>query len=696
MSFQYSSYGTILMISAFIVLSLAIYSYKKRSSNFHIYFTLLMLSVFFWCFGSALEFFSIEIWAKIFWIKISYIGVATAAPLWFIVALTYSKQEKYSKTNYILLLMLLPLIIITMAFTNDWHGLLWPSIIPSSNLPGIFLVYEHGPIFWISIFYSFLMILIGIIFLIQILADSPKIYRPQIYILLLSGFIPLIFSLLYITKAISIPGLDITPFGLTISGILIAIDTFKFSFLDIRPIAHKTLLKSMGNGFMVFDTDNKLIEINPSMNIIGIDNSYVGKHVEEVLDNFPELKEFYKESKSESEIFIGDSINRWIHMQITPIYDDEKVFYGRLITIQDINKRKKIEKELIDSEERYKVLTELSPDAIAVIIDRKIIFANKASSILLGAESPEDIIGKDIMNFIHPDYKEISKKRLHEVYTFRKSLNFLEEKIVTLTGEVKDIEVGDVPIIYDNQPAVQLVVRDITERKKLEAQLKKSLEEKNIMMKEIHHRVKNNLIVIESLLNLQSRYIKDKEALNIFKESQNRAKSMALIHQRLYQSSDLKSVDFGDYTRTLTWDIFRSYVTDASRIKLNIDVENIMLDVNTAIPLGLILNELVSNSIKHAFPEDYTHRPDLQSSNLSTETEPGNVTVKFSLKNDDEYNLTVTDDGIGFPKELYYENNDSLGLRLVNSLSEQIHAKVNLDTKNGTKFEIIFKENIKV
>ena len=147
------------------------------------------------------------------------------------------------------------------------------------------------------------------------------------------------------------------------------------------------------------------------------------------------------------------------------------------------------------------------------------------------------------------------------------------------------------------------IIRDVTERKKTEKMLEKSLHEKEILLKEIHHRVKNNLMIISSLLNLQSDYIKDEESKNIFKESQNRARSMALIHERLYQSIDLKRMDFGDYIRSLSTELLHTYEVDPGLIKLKINVEDIFLDINTAIPLGLIVNELVTNSLKHAFPE---------------------------------------------------------------------------------------------
>jgi len=217
------------------------------------------------------------------------------------------------------------------------------------------------------------------------------------------------------------------------------------------------------------------------------------------------------------------------------------------------------------------------------------------------------------------------------------------------------------------------IIRDVTERRKIEKQLQKSLKDKEILLKEIHHRVKNNLMIISSLLNLQSRYIKDEKSKDIFKESQNRARSMALIHERLYRSTDLKRIDFGDYIRTLTNDLYHTYVIDPSLIKLNTKVDDVMLDIDQSIPLGLILNELITNSLKHAFPQGSS----------------GKIDIKFYLK-DDKNILEVKDDGIGFPEGIDYKNTDSLGLRLVTSLTEQIDGEIEFTKSPGTSFKIIF------
>ena len=271
-----------------------------------------------------------------------------------------------------------------------------------------------------------------------------------------------------------------------------------------------------------------------------------------------------------------------------------------------------------------------------------------------------------------------------------------EIPFVFVSGKIGDefavdmLKKGATDYVFKNNltklvPAIQraLTERDeLAELKRSKNQLQKALKEKEMLLKEIHHRVKNNLMIISNLLELQSHYIKDKTDFNFFRESQNRANSMALIHERLYQSTDLKRIDFGNYIRTLATDLFEVYTITPDQIKLIINVEDILLDIDTAIPLGLILNELLTNSLKYAFPATYVR----ESSN-----ETYIITVKFSAI-DDKFVLIVKDNGIGFPKDLDYKKTGTLGLELVNRITKQIDGTIELDTSHGTKFKITFKE----
>lgn len=205
--------------------------------------------------------------------------------------------------------------------------------------------------------------------------------------------------------------------------------------------------------------------------------------------------------------------------------------------------------------------------------------------------------------------------------------------------------------------------------------LKASLREKEVLLKEIHHRVKNNLQVISSLLNLQSGVITEPAVLAMFTESQNRIKSMALIHEKLYQSKDLAKIDFSEYVRNLTNHLYRSYVANANLIKLNINIDNIQLNVDTAIPCGLMLNELVSNALKYAFAPG----------------QKGEIAITLSRRNGGLLELIVKDNGVGLPKDFDIKSSKSLGLKLVNILTKQLKGNLDYQVENGTEFKLTFQ-----
>lgn len=216
--------------------------------------------------------------------------------------------------------------------------------------------------------------------------------------------------------------------------------------------------------------------------------------------------------------------------------------------------------------------------------------------------------------------------------------------------------------------------KEISERKQAEEQIKASLKEKEVLLKEIHHRVKNNLQIISSLLKLQSHSIKDVQTLDIFKESQSRIRTMALIHENLYQSNDLSKINLSEYINKLVVNLFRSYQTNSSVIKPTINIDDVFLEIDVAVPCGLIVNELVSNSLKYAFPSG------------------GEGEIWIEIFSDDKHNLVliVKDNGVGLPKKFDLVSTKTLGLQLVNNLVEQIEGTVKNNSKSGTEFRITF------
>ncbi len=224
-----------------------------------------------------------------------------------------------------------------------------------------------------------------------------------------------------------------------------------------------------------------------------------------------------------------------------------------------------------------------------------------------------------------------------------------------------------------------LLQAEIGERTAAEARIEASLQEKEVLLKEIHHRVKNNLQVISSLLNLQAGYVAENANREIFFESQNRVRSMALIHEKLYQSQDLSRIDFAEYARNLTAVLAQSYGHRAAHVALAVQADEIYLSVETAVPCGLILNELVSNAFKHAFPDGRS----------------GNIDIELRQNGADEISLRVSDNGVGLPPDVDYLQSSSLGLQLVQTLAGQINGRFQHENCSGSAFTLTFMADVR-
>jgi len=219
------------------------------------------------------------------------------------------------------------------------------------------------------------------------------------------------------------------------------------------------------------------------------------------------------------------------------------------------------------------------------------------------------------------------------------------------------------------------IIRDMSEQKEAEVRIKASLEEKEVLLKEIHHRVKNNLQIVSSLLQLQASYIKDVDSLAIFEESRDRVKSMALIHEQLYQSNDLAQIDFPEYLRSLLNMVLSAHRTNRTRVETKLHVDPVSLDLDTAIPVGLITNELVTNSLKYAFAGRTV----------------GEIAVRLTKSETGDFLLMISDNGVGLPEGFNFDKAPSLGLRLVRILTKQMRARLEISNGIGTQFRVYFK-----
>lgn len=364
----------------------------------------------------------------------------------------------------------------------------------------------------------------------------------------------------------------------------------------------------------------------------------------------------------------------WVLVNADPVLDDKGKIQQVIVTFMDITERKHTEEALRESEEKYRTIYNNAQVGLyrSRLSDGQMLMVNDRMSEMFGYERSEDCIADCVASehYVDPGARErlLAIMREHGKFT-----NF-EAQITRRDNSTFWAQYSG--MLFPEKGYFEGVAIDITEHKQAEDKIKASLKEKEVLLREIHHRVKNNMQVIISLLSLQYDKIKDKQSLEMFKESQDRIRSMSLIHEKLYQSGDLANIAFSGYVKDLVTRLVGSYGVNPERIELKIEVEDVSIGLDNAIPCGLIINELVSNSLKYAFPQE------------------GKGEIKIALRsvNEDELELTVSDNGIGIPEDLDFENPESLGLDLVKTLAEHnLDAKIELDRKEGITFRILFR-----
>ncbi|MGE5457913.1 MAG: sensor histidine kinase, partial [Methanococcaceae archaeon] len=329
---------------------------------------------------------------------------------------------------------------------------------------------------------------------------------------------------------------------------------------------------------------------------------------------------------------------------------------------------------LSKSEKRFRTLFDNSPVGISIIIKNKIFLVNQAFALMFGFSAPDKLEDTSIKERITDNENEDLSRYIvgeegEKPYAGSFNLQGVRNNNsmfpIHLEVAHMDISEGDASIAF---------ISDSTETVRREESIKSSLHEKEILLKEVHHRVKNNLQIITSLLRLQADSIDDDHYRSIFNDSVMRIRSMAIIHEKLYQSGNFAKVNCFDYLTELINYLHISYSINFHKNNLQLEIEQINVSIDTAIPLGLIVNELVTNSLKYAFPAGTS----------------GNLIVKLNSSGPNLCRLLISDDGIGLPQDFDIRKTDSLGLTLVNGLCDQLSATMNFSGRKGTEFTIEF------
>jgi PAS domain S-box-containing protein len=364
----------------------------------------------------------------------------------------------------------------------------------------------------------------------------------------------------------------------------------------------------------------------------------------------------------------------------------------------EIHERQMVEKVLRESEGRYRALVNQAPLSIMVVQDNHYVFANPPIVQRLGYASAYELIGKNILDTISPESRDMFLSRQENILRGESG-----EPVVTAflckDGSVYYSENSAVAIFYQGRPAMLVIGQDVTDRLRYEQQLMSSLSEKEVMLREIHHRVKNNLNVIIALIDLQKAGQNDPQVLQVFNELQTRIYSMALVHENLFRSPNMASTDFAGYLQSLVSYLYSGYgpgpgAPGVPPVRLQVEADDVPLRVETAIPCGLIVNELMTNALKYAFPKE-TACGDAPERLISIRLKhvPGlNGGNGHCAQSESRLVLTVSDNGIGFPDGFNWRTTSTLGLQLVQVLARQLNAQISLGPQPGVTWNLTFTD----
>jgi PAS domain S-box-containing protein len=472
-----------------------------------------------------------------------------------------------------------------------------------------------------------------------------------------------------------------------------------------REEAEKNLIEKTAHLTSIFESSTHLIwTVNRSYQITSFNENFakivkiqhgidvaVGERIHEKLNQqntayadywHPVYNEAFKGKKLEFEKRDVSEITGEVHRRvfINPIVNEKGEVNEISCIANDITDSKLYEKKLINQTAKLTAIFDSSHHYIWTIDrqERLTSFNKNYFDIISALYNTKPYLGLVLNRGIlshDTDYNKLLKH--HYKTAFEGMASTFEVDILDKNNRKVHLEVFLNPIFEkDKVIEVSGIAHNITEKKQTQQKIEASLKEKEVLLREVHHRVKNNMQVVSSILNLQSSYVSDEYALALLKESQNRIKTMAIIHESLYQNKSFSSVNFSEYVRTLVTNIIHSYSQSKEKIKVELNLENVILPLDSSIPAGLILNELVTNSIKHAFPG----------------TRIGTITLDLKCEENLVF-LELKDNGVGFKDSVSFQNSHSLGLQLVNTLIEQIDGKYEFKSEKdiGTEIKVTFK-----
>jgi PAS domain S-box-containing protein len=705
MPWQDVPYVLPLLLAAAISASLALYAWQRRSTPAAVPFVWLLVAVAEWSVGYALELASADLSLKVFWARVQYFGIVAAPVTWFIFARQYARGGRPLARRYLLLAAIIPLATLILVWTNNAHHLIWTKTSLSTRGPFAVLEVTYGPWFWIHSAYSYGFMMFGTFLIFQSRLQSAPPYRGQAIALLLAALAPWLGNLtglLGLVGLLPIRGLDLTPFGFTVTGLACAWGLFRLGLLDLVPVARDAVVDGMGDGVLVLDPQGRIVDVNPAARAIAGRSraAIMGEMASQVFPTVPEVSPANLGLEVTRELVrLGEGDDEGIYdLRVRPLLDRRSNLTGWVVVLHDITVHHRAEEQIRSLKEFNEGIVQNMAEGIVVQdADGNLTFVNPAAARLLG-HTPEGLLGQHWTAIIPPDQQPIvqqaDQRRAsgesdhYEVVAVRKGGTRLP--LLVHGSPIMDADTGKFA-------GTLAVFTDITERVQAEDRLRSSLQEKEVLLQEVHHRVKNNLQIVSSLLDMQCLSVDSPDAIDALQDSRNRVKAMAVVHERLYQSPDLASVDVVDYVQGIVKHLALIYQYETRGIRCDVEVRDVVLGLDAAIPCGLIINELVSNALKHGFPLDspppgegederyirialYSEEQALPQGDSEIGAGPDETRIA----------LEVSDNGVGPPPDADLLQPQSLGLQLVTTLVLQLQGTIEIDVSGGTAFKITF------
>jgi PAS domain S-box-containing protein len=478
MTWHFHTYAVAYIVNALFAALFCIFTWRRRSAPGVVAFALLMLAITDWAFLRALEAMVVEAWAKVLWAKLEYTGIASVGVLWLIFSARFSNQDKWLTKKTVGLLWVIPVFAVLMALSNDWHRLLWSSITPGLTVGSDFLIYHHGPWFWVVFSYTYLTLFAGSFLLVRAIVLFPRLYRHQIFPLFLGVIIPWVGNLIYVSGKSPVPGMDLTPFSFTVVGFVYYWSLFRSQLFEVVPIARELVIESINDGVIVLDTMNRIVDLNPAARrLLGGTNTPIGKNADEVLDWLPSsvTRPSYQSIKR-VELTVKRETTQAFAFDISPLVNRYGRLCGHLVMMRDVTEQKRAQEKLSDSERRYREHVEEIGDIVYVLDkNRNIKYANNA----LGK-----YIGYPVDDRNQKNFKEIISPQLYDnlrvLFGGRKSGDGKRIFEIELAGGNNEERIFEVieKTITDGDSIVEIhgIGRDITDRKRAEKEQKESEE----------------------------------------------------------------------------------------------------------------------------------------------------------------------------------------------------------------------------